>query len=130
MKNIKQSLLLTAVCSSLLLSACSNTGSAHRPIVDGGDLTNYETDLSQCQSVAEQRGYINADTKTDMAIGAAAGAIAGAADSGEDIIIGAVAGAAIGAAGGSYKAKDEQKFIVIKCMQNRGYNVVEATSAR
>ena len=45
MKNIKQSLLLTAVCSSLLLSACSNSGSAHRPIVDGGDLTNYETDF-------------------------------------------------------------------------------------
>ncbi|MFD2168274.1 hypothetical protein ACFSJY_18600 [Thalassotalea euphylliae] len=118
-----------ATILTLTLSACSNTGASHRPIVDGGDLANYENDLLACQEVAKQRGYINADTQTDMAIGATAGALAGATESGEDLLAGAVIGAAIGAAGGSYKAKDERKFIVIKCMQNRGYNVVEPTTS-
>ena len=112
----------------LLLSACSNTGSDHRPIVDGGDLSNYDNDLHACKLVAEQREYINADTRTDMAIGAGAGALSGIGESGEEVIVGALLGAAIGAAGGSYKAKDERKFIVINCMQNRGYNVVESTA--
>ena len=123
------SAIVTAT-SITLLSACSNTGAEHRPIVDGGDLTHYETDLQACRKVAEQRDYINADTKTDMAIGAGAGAIAGIGDGGDEMLVGAIVGAALGAAGGSYKAKDERKFIVIKCMQNRGYNVVESTTYR
>lgn len=124
-----KTLLLLASASALTLSACSSTGAKHRPIVDGGELANYETDLLQCQTLAQQRGYLNADTKTDIAIGAAAGALAGIGDSKEDTIAGALVGALFGAGSGSYKAKDEQKFIVIKCMQNRGYNVVEPTSA-
>lgn len=121
---------LKAVFTSLsvmAISACSNTGANHQPIVDGGDLTHYQNDLSECQTLAKQRGYINPDTQTDMAIGATAGALSGIGDSKEDMIAGAIVGVLFGAASGSYKAKDEQKFIVIKCMQNRGYNVVEST---
>jgi len=129
MMKLNKALTLIAYSSVLILSACSSTGAKHRPIVDGGELAHYETDLVQCQTLAQQRGYLNADTKTDIAIGAAAGVLAGIGDSKEDTIAGALVGALFGAASGSYKAKDEQKFIVIKCMQNRGYNVVEPTSS-
>lgn len=112
-----------------MLSACSASGAKHRPLVDGGDLAHYETDLTQCQALAKQRGYLNDDTKTDIAIGAVAGALAGIGESKEETIGAALVGALFGAGSGSYKAKDEQKFIVIKCMQNRGYNVVEPTSS-
>ena len=126
---LNKTLALLASSSVLILSACSSTGAKHRAIVDGGELVNYETDLVQCQTLAQQRGYLNADTKTDIAIGAVAGALAGIGDSKEETIAGALVGALFGAGSGSYKAKDEQKFIVIKCMKNRGYNVVEPTSS-
>lgn len=114
--------LFTTACTSL------NAGSGHRPIVDGGDLSNYEVDLTECQAVAEQREYMNDETKSDAAIGATIGALAGAGGDRGDIIGGALVGAVVGAGGKAYDTRTERKNIVINCMRNRGYNTVESTA--
>lgn len=116
-------ILLTTACTSM------NAGSGHRPIVDGGDLSNYESDLTECQMVAEQREYMNDETKSDAAIGAVLGALAGAGGDRGDIVGGAIVGAAAGAGGKAWDVRTERKNIVINCMRNRGYNTVESTNS-
>ena len=120
---------LLVLTASLIFSGCSSlhAGAKHLPIVDGGDLTHYETDLAQCQQVAKQREFINDETKQEAVIGALFGAVLGLGGDKEDIIGGAVAGATIGAADGAFDARTERKNIVINCMRNRGYNTVEST---
>ena len=127
-KNSKMVLVLTA---AMMMTACTtlNSGASHRPIVDGGDLTNYEFDLTECQAVAEQRDYLNDETKSDAAIGALLGALAGSDGDRGDIIGGAIVGAAVGAGGKAYDTRTERKNIVINCMRNRGYNTVESTNS-
>lgn len=109
------------------LAACSS-GAMHRPIVDGGDLANYEADLADCQQVAQQREYMNDETKSDATIGAVVGALSGIGESAEETIVGAIVGAVIGGGSRAYDTQDERKKIVIRCMQGRGYNVVESTT--
>ncbi len=112
-----------------LMTACTNMnyGASHRPIVDGGDLTNYEHDLTECQAVAEQRDYLNDETKSDAIIGGIIGAIAGSDGDRGDILGGAIVGAGVGAAGKAYDTRTERKNIVINCMRQRGYNTVESS---
>lgn len=128
--NAKATKLTATATMVLLMTACTtlNAGSGHRPIVDGGDLANYETDLTECQAVAEQRDYVNDETKSDAAIGAAVGALAGAGGDRGDIVGGAIVGAVVGAGSKAYDVRTERKNIVINCMRNRGYNTVESTS--
>ena len=116
---------------TLLVGGCANveSGANYRPIVDGGDLSKYELDLSRCQLIARQRAYLNDETKTDAAIGAAFGALAGSDGNRESIIAGAILGGTIGTIEGSLKAREERKNIVINCMARRGYNTVESTFA-
>ncbi len=127
--NSKKAKLLVVMTAAVLMGACTtlNSGSGHRPIVDGGDLSHYEVDLRDCQMVAEQRDYLNDETKSDAAIGAILGALAGADGDRGDIIGGAIVGAAVGAGGKAYDTRTERKNIVINCMRNRGYNTVEST---
>ena len=114
------------ICSVFLISACANVGPNHRVLVDGGDLTNYETDLSACQDLASTRGYVNGETKADSAIGAGVGMLSNASDGFGNAVAGAAVGALVGGAFSSLGARQEMKNIVIKCMQGRGYNTVEA----
>lgn len=128
--NEKATKLTVTAAMVLFMTACTtmNTGADYRPIVDGGDLANYEVDLGECKLVAEQRDYVNDETKSDAAIGAVIGAIAGSGGDRGDIIGGAIAGAAVGAGGKAYDVRTERKNIVINCMRNRGYNTVESTT--
>ena len=64
----------------------------------------------------------NDDTKNDALLGTALGALLGAVDG--DVVGGAVVGGAAGASAGAYKAKDQRKNVVVKCMQGRGHRVV------
>lgn len=132
MKLLNSTTLKLAATSTMvvLMTACTSlqTGADYRPIVDGGDLSNYETDLAECRLVAQQRDYMNDDTKSDAAIGAVLGALAGAGGDRGDIVGGAIVGAAVGAGGKAHDVIDERKNIVINCMRNRGYNTVESTS--
>lgn len=129
--NAKNSKVLLILAGAMVMTACTslNSGASHRPIVDGGDLSNYEFDLTECQAVAEQREYLNDETKSDAAIGAVLGALAGSDGDRGDIIGGAIVGAAVGAGGKAYDTRTERKNIVINCMRNRGYNTVESTNS-
>jgi len=113
---------ITSGCTSMA------TGASYRPIVDGGDLTHYESDLAECQSVATQRDYVNDETKSDAVVGAIIGAIAGADGDRGDIVAGALVGAAVGGGSKAYDVRTERKNIVINCMRQRGYNTVESTT--
>ena len=113
---------VTLLLLPLGLAACANTGANYTPIVDGPKNSAFYADLSACQTLATERGYLNDDTKGDALLGAALGALVGAVDG--DVLGGAVVGGAAGTAAGAYKAKDERKSIVVSCMQNRGHQVV------
>ena len=129
MSNINTHLFSKLLLGSMILmqlTACFSTGAQHRPIVDGGDLVNYELDLAECQQLAQQREYFDEDTKSNTLIGAVVGALSGIGESKEETFVGALVGAAVGAAGGAYGNREVRKKIVIQCMQGRGYNVVES----
>ena len=114
---------------SLMLGACAtNSGASYEPLVDGNVSPSFKADLADCQMLAENRNYLNDDTKTDALIGAGIGALAGLADDDVNDTEGAIAGAIVGAiAGGGSRAletRDERKQIVISCLQGRGHKAV------
>ena len=111
------------------LAACGSTGANYEPIVDGPTGHAYYRDLSACRSLAEQRRYLDDETKLNAAIGAAAGGLIGAVsaddgDEGEGAIAGAVIGGLAGTATGASDAHAHRKQIVINCMSGRGHRVV------
>lgn len=108
------------------LSACANTGASYRPIVDGPVSASFEADLTECQTVATQRDYLNGDVQSDAALGAGVGALVGIADSGDvgEMIGGALIGALVGGAARSWETQDERRQIVVNCMFQRGHKVV------
>ncbi len=128
--NPKHAIAFTFVLIACGLGGCTsmNSGANYRPIVDGGDLTNYDQDVAQCQELAKQREYLNDDSKGDFLLGALLGALAGSDGDRGDIIGGMIVGGAVGAGSSAYDARDERKNIVIKCMENRGYNTIESTN--
>lgn len=109
------------------LSGCFTTGAEHRPIVDGGDLANYESDLVECQQLALQRDPNDEETKTSALIGAVIGTLVGLGEGAEEAVAGAAVGALIGGGEQAYDTDKDRKHIVINCMRGRGYNVVEST---
>lgn len=121
-----QPLALIAL-SALSVAACANSGASYRPIVDGPVDAKYEHDLMECQSVAQQREYLNGDTRTAIVagalIGGALGALTDNSDS-EDVYDGMLGGAAAGGLSGAAEAHGERREIVINCMAGRGHNVV------
>ncbi len=120
--------LVTA--TSIGLSACAtNSGAHYRPIIDGPVTAAYQADLSECQSLARDRNYINGDTKSDAMLGATLGAVIGAidADKGDSVegaIAGALIGGVLGGADSAYDARGERKSIVVNCLAGRGHRVV------
>lgn len=120
--------LVLVTASAMLLNGCFTTGAEHRPIVDGGDLANYETDLVECQKLALQRDPNDEETKTNALIGAVIGTLVGLGEGAEEAVAGAAVGALVGAGESAYDTDRDRKNIVINCMRGRGYNVVESTN--
>ncbi len=124
---IKSVLLMLG--ATAFIAGCGSTGAQYEPIVDGPTTHAYYRDLSACRSLAEQRRYMNDDTKLSAAIGAAAGGLLGAVsaddgDEGEGLVAGAVIGGLAGTASGATDAHAQRKQIVINCMSGRGHRVV------
>lgn len=118
---------LIACIIILMFSSC-----AYRPIVDikGVNQTAYNQDLCECQQYAESVSVAGSGA-TGTLIGAAAGAILGGAlsailggDVGKVAAAGAVSGAAMGSSSAAGDAAMTKAQIVRKCLQGRGYNVL------
>lgn len=106
-----------------MFSSCKGTGSSYRPIVDRtGD--SYEEDLAQCQELSKQRKYFNADNLIGMAIGTAAGLAIGGSESTGAALTGAAIGGSVMGGSGAMNVKDERKYVIIRCLQGRGYKVI------
>ena len=115
----------TSLVYILFLSGCANTAADYQPIVDGRKGPSYNSDLNACKHLAQQREYLNADTKSETLLGAGVGAVIGAISGNtEDIIAGTVVGGAFGAGERAWETRNERKQIVIKCMTGRGHRVV------
>ncbi|MBK1665383.1 hypothetical protein CKO38_12415 [Rhodospirillum rubrum] len=122
-------LLGTAAVLSLL-AACAS----HTPVIDyrtsNKTQAEYERDLAECQSYAEDRGWAG-DTAVGTLGGGALGAALGAATGmivgspGTGAAMGAAIGGIGGGAGAGGNAAYEQKRIINTCMSRRGYNVLE-----
>ncbi|MFK7978299.1 MAG: hypothetical protein AB8C02_19345 [Halioglobus sp.] len=122
MKTYLATISLATTC--MLTVGCAGSGGNYQPIVDGIQKDSYSTDLASCQSLSEQRQYLNGDVRTEGAAGAFIGALAGAEEGVEGAVAGAVVGMLLGSAGRAWDVRDEKKDIVVKCMTNRGHNVV------
>jgi len=126
MKFLEVATLKRYTCLSLAvltLSACSSPGAQYRPEVNGGDLANYSNDLKSCQELAKKH---KGNEEGSTAIGAILGGVIGSSDSTEATIAGAAIGAIVGAVSGDYQTKQAQKQLVISCMQQKGYNVIDS----
>ena len=104
-----------------MLTGCGATG--HHPIIDtkNADMANYDQNLSECQTIAEQ-----VNPATQGAVGAIGGALFGAllgrAMGGGDLSnYGAKVGALSGATGGAVDGVQDQARVVNNCMAGRGY---------
>lgn len=119
--------ILLLALTSLSVAACANSGATYRPIVDGPRDHVYERDLADCQALAEERGYVDGETRTAMFAGAVIGGLLGWASrnsDAEDVADGALAGAAVGGLSGAAEAHGERREIVVTCMERRGHNVL------
>jgi outer membrane lipoprotein SlyB len=122
--------LLSIYLLCVLLSACA--GADYRPVIDtkGQDMSNFETDLSECQGIAREDGVVD-DVAKSAAVGAATGAVIGgvisamAGDPGAGALVGAGYGATAGSVDGTISGTRDQKQIVVNCMLGRGYKVLK-----
>lgn len=120
--------LLAGGVAALALGACAGGGADHAPVVDGPRSVAYQADLQACQALARERALINADTRTDMALGAGIGALAGLAD--DDVtdtqgaLAGALVGAAVGGMSGALETRDERRQMVVECLRLRGHRAI------
>ncbi|MEM7256653.1 MAG: glycine zipper family protein, partial [Pseudomonadota bacterium] len=117
--------IITLLIGSGVTAGCANTSAGYEPLIDGAKTAAYQSDLQACQSLAGSRYFDNGDVRTEALLGATFGALVGALDEGSDgLMAGAVAGSIIGGAERAWDVRDERKAIVVKCLTNRGHNVV------
>jgi uncharacterized protein YcfJ len=116
--------LAAALFAIAVLAGCA---AHYRPLVDtkGKDMGRYESDLAECREYANQVAGPGTGAALGAGIGAALGyLISRAAGSRYDhdaaARVGAVSGAASGAAHGGQREVD----VVRRCMQGRGYSVL------
>jgi len=110
---------------ALAVAGCANTGANYRPIVDRPG-ANYEADLAQCQQHAHQV----ASAAESAAVGAIAGAVIGALlgivgdNRGQRSALAGI-GALSGAVGAGAQGETDQRNIIRRCLQGRGYAVLQ-----
>ncbi|MGF1700248.1 glycine zipper family protein [Photobacterium makurazakiensis] len=119
------------ICTSLLTACSYNTA----PVVGNHGKTQleYEQDLAECQQKTKEvdKGEAVRTSATNMAlIGTAAGAVGGLFSDGvgvgESMIFGLALGAGTGAAVGSVKATQTQSLVLRRCMELKGYEILDA----
>ena len=122
--------ILTCFILLVFCVACAGTGDTYEPIVDFKlhkyNKSRYNQALADCRELAAQKKYMNGDTKANAlgmgAVGAAAGAMM---NGGKGALVGAAFGAGLGAMGGAGEVSQEKKYIIVRCLRNRGYEIIE-----
>jgi len=125
--------IFVPVVALAVLAGCADS---YEPVVDFQASRNtrdaYQTNLYECQQLAKQGGSPVEDAAVGgvggAALGAAVGAISGAilgGGAGTGAAAGAAIGGTAGGAGGAVKGVSDQKSIVRKCLQGRGYAVLD-----
>lgn len=107
----------------LPLTSCK-TGSAYEPIVNNPG-PNYQHDLMNCQKLSEQRKYFNGDTGVGAGAGAGLGGLTGLVLGGnaKSAVAGAALGGAFGGGSAMMQAKEEKKYIIVRCLRRLGYDI-------
>ena len=119
---------VAVLCAVSMLAACANTGPAYRPLIDskGVDFNRYEADLRDCQNYAAQVSGAAERAATGALVGALFGAaLAAAAGSGYSRNSSAAVGAVSGMAGGAAGGERDQRNVIRRCLNNRGYSVLQ-----
>ncbi|MBO9478301.1 glycine zipper family protein [Shimia sp. R11_0] len=116
--------LTLSLIAAITLGAC--TAPVDRPLtVDGTRNANFDHDYTTCH--AQAASFTNGAGAETAATGALVGAAIGAIDA-DDELEGALAGAAIGglvgAAENASSVEEERRNVLIRCMQNRGHDVI------
>ena len=124
MKTGKPVLLIGLI---LTAAACAKAP-VDRPLtLDGPQQIGFQDDLATCRALA--LGYDDPELNKDIAGSAAVGAVIGGldADDGDElegVLVGAAIGGLIGAAEKGEKIDEEQREVLIRCMQGRGHKVI------
>lgn len=112
----------------LSFTGCANTGADVRPIVDmqGVNQSRYEVDLAECQQYAQQQGGTGTSAAKGAVGGAGVGGLIGLVTGGNGTRVAQSAGvgAVIGGATGAYSGNKAQENIVKRCLNGRGYKVL------
>ncbi|WP_461429296.1 glycine zipper family protein [Gymnodinialimonas sp.] len=113
--------LALSVAGLVMVAACSDSGANYQPILDGTPTPEYEADLTECQTLAQDQ--FEHETLGATVLGAGAGAALGEVDSG-DAMGGAIAGALAGGVASAVDVSERRQSIVIECLRGRGHRVV------
>ncbi|GAA6179683.1 MULTISPECIES: YMGG-like glycine zipper-containing protein [unclassified Shimia] len=118
--------LTVCLLASITLGLGACTSPVDRPLtVDGTRNAHFDGDYNACH--AQAASFTNGAGMQSAAAGAAIGAAIGALEA-DDEWEGALAGAAIGGLVGSAEnasaTEDERRNVLIRCMQNRGHDVI------
>lgn len=118
---------MKAVVLFAALLACAGCAPVnYRPIVDDGAVRGYyEGDLADCQQLANQRPAA-ARAAAGATVGALLGTVFGLAVGlrGRDVAHVAAWGATTGGIGEGVEGSMEQRAIVGRCMEGRGYRII------
>ena len=106
----------------LFVSACTTTSEI---IIDqkGVNMTNYDQDLAECRSYAEQVA-VGEKAVRGAASGAVVGGAVGAVSNRHDTAEGAAIGAITGGASGINQGERDKVRVVKNCLRGRGYRVL------
>ncbi len=118
---LKHALLFTVI---IFIQACSTTP---KYIVDTKylDKAEFDQDVLECEAIAEQVD-VSGEAGESALEGAAVGGVIGAISGGDTETAGrgAAIGGALGLLGGVGEAEQQKYDIARKCLQNRGYELL------
>jgi outer membrane lipoprotein SlyB len=115
--------------AAMVLTGCAtrNTGADYRPIIDtqGKDPARLQQDVNECQAYAHQVSSAAERAATGAAAGALLGAVFAAAAGAKGYRNeSAAVGALSGGLGAAAEGERDQRNIIRRCMNGRGYSVL------
>jgi hypothetical protein len=110
------------ICMAVLAAACTTTNEI---IIDqkGVNMSQYEADLADCQTYAEQVA-VGKKAAKGAGSGAVVGGAIGAIDDRRDAGEGAAVGAVLGGVKGISEGERDQVRVVKNCLRGRGYRIL------